>query len=739
NVVFSLVATNNGPDNAVAVQVVDLLPAGYTYVSSTATQGSYVATTGLWTIGNLANAASATLSITATVNAGGPYGNTAVVSSPVIDPIPGNNTSTVTPVPLLLPTLAKAIAPGTMALGGSATLTITLGNPNSIAITLTAALTDPMPAGVTTTSGNTGSCAGVTVASTSITMPAGTSIPPGSCTIVVTITSSTPGAVTNTTSGLVTTGGSAPPASAPLTVTATASTLGKTIVPATIPVGGTATLTITLANPNGVPLTLASPFTDTMPAGVTTTSGNTGTCADITVTPTVITKASGSPVPIGGCTIVVTITSSTPGSVTNVTSTLETQLGSAPQASAPLTVTGGSVSTLTKTIAPAAIAAGGTATLTLTLGNANASPLTLTAAFTDTMPVGVTTTSGNTGTCTGVTVTSTSIAMASGATIPAGGCTIVVTITSSTPGTVTNTTSPLQTGAGTTPPASAPLTVTVGAAGTLTKSIAPSTIAPAGIATLKLTLGNPNASPLTLTAPFTDTMPAGVTTTSGNTGTCTGVTVTSTAIAMATGSTIPPGGCTIIVTITSTTPGTVINTTSALQTGAGTTPPATAPLTVVAGAITLSKAFVPGTIVVGSSVTLTLSLGNSGVAPVTLTAPFTDPMPAGLTITSPNTGTCSGVTVTSTLITMAAGSSIPPGGCTIVVGVLASATGSFVNVTSALATSGGNAPPATAPVTVVVPGTGSIEPIPVNAPLGLALMMLLIAGLGAWQMKRKAS
>ena len=60
----------------------------------------------------------------------------------------------------------------------------------------------------------------------------------------------------------------------------------------------------------------------------------------------------------------------------------------------------------TKTILPATITAGGTATLTLSLANANATPQVLIAAFTDPMPAGLTTTSGNTGTCTGVTVAS---------------------------------------------------------------------------------------------------------------------------------------------------------------------------------------------------------------------------------------------------------------------------------------------------------------------------------------------
>ena len=40
NVVFTLVATNNGPSNGTGITVTDLLPAGYTYVSSTPPAGT---------------------------------------------------------------------------------------------------------------------------------------------------------------------------------------------------------------------------------------------------------------------------------------------------------------------------------------------------------------------------------------------------------------------------------------------------------------------------------------------------------------------------------------------------------------------------------------------------------------------------------------------------------------------------------------------------------------------------
>ncbi|THF47407.1 DUF11 domain-containing protein, partial [Flavobacterium supellecticarium] len=96
-IVFTIVATNNGAGNATGVQVVEQLPTGYTYVSATTTGGTFNNVTGLWTIGNMANGQSYTLTLTATVNATGTYTNSAVISGIENDPNPANNTSTITP------------------------------------------------------------------------------------------------------------------------------------------------------------------------------------------------------------------------------------------------------------------------------------------------------------------------------------------------------------------------------------------------------------------------------------------------------------------------------------------------------------------------------------------------------------------------------------------------------------------------------------------------------------------
>ena len=58
------------PDGATGVEITDLLPAGVTYVSDTATQGTYTDSTGVWALASVAASAADTLEITATVDAG---------------------------------------------------------------------------------------------------------------------------------------------------------------------------------------------------------------------------------------------------------------------------------------------------------------------------------------------------------------------------------------------------------------------------------------------------------------------------------------------------------------------------------------------------------------------------------------------------------------------------------------------------------------------------------------------
>ncbi|WP_207916026.1 DUF11 domain-containing protein, partial [Natronoflexus pectinivorans] len=80
NVVFTITVTNNGPSNATGVVVTDNLPSGYTYVSDNGDAATTVVGNDvIWNIGSLANGATQSLDITATVLASGDYDNTANV------------------------------------------------------------------------------------------------------------------------------------------------------------------------------------------------------------------------------------------------------------------------------------------------------------------------------------------------------------------------------------------------------------------------------------------------------------------------------------------------------------------------------------------------------------------------------------------------------------------------------------------------------------------------------------
>lgn len=98
-VTYTITASAGGPQVSPAVKVTEALPSAVTLVSATASTGSYSG--GVWTIGDLAVGASATLALKVTVNVTVPAGTTitdtvtASESTTVVDPNPSNNTASV--------------------------------------------------------------------------------------------------------------------------------------------------------------------------------------------------------------------------------------------------------------------------------------------------------------------------------------------------------------------------------------------------------------------------------------------------------------------------------------------------------------------------------------------------------------------------------------------------------------------------------------------------------------------
>jgi len=431
----------------------------------------------LLTSGTLSVGATAVITFTVQVTGTGVFNNTAngsgtgAVSSgnttdpsqngtnpdPDSDGNPGNN-NVPTPIvlpPLLPPTVAKAFVPGTIAPGGTSLLTITLSNPNPVALT-GATFNDNLPTGLTTIPGTAGTTCGgtATQTTTSVSLTGGTIPATGNCTVTITVTASGGGTYDNIipAGGLITTNGGSntTPATSSLTVTLAPPLVAKSFTPASIPVGGTSTLTILLTNPNAVALTGAA-FTDNLPGGVTTLPTTAATTCGGTPgqTATSVSLTGGTIPPNGSCVVTVSVTSTTPGPA--VTNTIPaggvTTTNSGPNttpATATLSVTV-AVPTIVKSFGAASFLLNGTTSLSFLLTNSNNIALS-NLAFTDLLPAGLTAPSGGTAMCGGtLTITGGNTLTFSGGALAANTtCTITVTVTGVASGAQNNTTGPIS-------------------------------------------------------------------------------------------------------------------------------------------------------------------------------------------------------------------------------------------------------------------------------------------------------
>jgi uncharacterized repeat protein (TIGR01451 family) len=155
-IVYTVTITNGSAvDSATSLLLTDFLPAGVTYVSEVASQGSYVSGTGVWTIGTLGALASATLDITATVDVS--TGGDAIVNTTTglaFDQFDSNSANDVGSIQIDVLndadlSVTKVVDDATPLEAGTVVYTITVSNPGGGAQATSVALTDLLPAGVT--------------------------------------------------------------------------------------------------------------------------------------------------------------------------------------------------------------------------------------------------------------------------------------------------------------------------------------------------------------------------------------------------------------------------------------------------------------------------------------------------------------------------------------------------------------------------------------------------------------
>ena len=628
------------------------------------------------------------------------------------------------------PSIAKAFGAAFVPLNGTTSLTFTITNPAANAVAETGvAFTDTLPAGlvVATPNGLTNTCGGTATAvagSGSISLTGGTIAASSTCTLTVNITATASGNFVNTTGNVSSTnGGTGNTATANISV-ATPPTITKTFGAAVIPLNGSTSLTFTITNPaaNTIGLTGVA-FTDNLPAGLVVATPNalTSTCGGTTTAVAgsgSISLSAGTLAVNTSCTISVNVTGTTGGAKNNSVQVTSAEGGTGNTSNASITVVSPAV--IIKAFGAASIPLNGSTSLTFTIQNNNTTSTLTGVGFSDTLPAGlvISTPNGLTGSCGGGTITATQatnvISLTGASLAQSTSCTFAVNVTGTAAGTQNNTTGNVtSTEGGTGGTASASINVV--APPSIAKAFGAAAVPLNGTTSLTFTIPNPAAKALAETGvAFTDTLPAGlvVATPNGLTNTCGG---TATAVAGSgsislTGGTVAASStCTLTVNITATTSGSFVNTTGNVSsTNGGTGNTATASIS-VATPPTITKAFGAAVIPLNGSTSLTFNITNPAINTIPLTGvAFTDSLPAGLVVTTPNalTSTCGG-TVTAVAgsgsISLSGGTLAVNASCSISVSVTGTSAGAKNNSVQVTSTEGGPGNTSNASITVVGP------------------------------------
>lgn len=604
--------------------------------------------------------------------------------------------ATVTTVVLRAPAISKTFTPTARAVNGTSQMVITLSNPNGAHALNGIAFADSYPAGLVNVNPaaivTTCPSATLTVSANSISL-AGASLAAGSsCTVTANVTSVAAASYTNTT-GLVSSGNGGTGTSASATITfTTLPTVSKAFASPTIPRNGVTTLSFTLTNNGSVGIT-GMTFTDLFPPGLVVASppalspvaacGGTveswnGSTASALAAGAPGLRLSGGAIaaPGGSCSFSVDVTAATAGSYDNVTSGVNSSLGSPGPVSNTANLRVMAAPVASKVFSPSTIGRGQTSRLVLTLVNPN--PVAITGvAFTDSYPVNLVNASvtNATTTCGGSVVAGAGggTLSLSGGSIPASGsCTVEADVTSNTVN-VTGYVNTVAAGGVTTGNAgssesAASATLVVNATPSIAKSFSVDVAASTTTMTLVIT-NNHTAGVSGLS--FTDVFPAGMLVDSPLTGTnsCGGTlqgwdgTTASTLAANApgirlTGGAIAgafPATCTITLRIRVTSGGVYQNQTSGVSltapfTGTGSVSNAA---TVIAPIVI--KTFTPNTVGANDLSRMEIQITNPSLTTALSNLTLNDSYPAGSLSTTvfmqnaptPNASTTCGGTLTA--------------------------------------------------------------------------------------------
>ncbi len=634
------------------------------------------------------------------------------------------NQATATINAYLPPSITKTFSSSSIPLNGITTLTFAISNTNTSQSLTGISFADTLPPGLVVANPSvlTIDCPNGAVAAPialGVVSLSGLSLTGGaSCSIGVNVTATSLGLKQNAVTISAFETGTGNTSNASLTV-AMSPSISKIFGASKLNVGSSTTLSFSIQNPNAATLNGVS-FSDTLQGGLTvaTPNGLTGSCGAGTITATAgstsISLANGVIAANSTCTFSINITATADGLISNITTSVDsTEGGTGNQAQA--TINAYRPPAITKAFGSSTIPLNTNTTLSFTISNPDTNQTLTGVSFTDTLTAGlvVATPNGLSTTCPNGTITavagSSSVAL-SGLSLNASlNCVITVNVTGNSSGLKQNSVTISATDPGTGNTSQANLSV-VGPP-LISKAFGVSKLNVGGTTSLTFSIKNPNAVTLNGVS-FSDTLPGGLIVSTPNSlqSTCGGTataTAGSTSISLTNGTVAAGLTCVLSLNVTAPADGIILNTTTNVtSTEGGNGNQAAASLT-IARPPAVTKAFSAVAIPLGTTATLTFSVTNPNVN-VTLTGiTFSDTLPAGLVVATPNglTGACGGSTITATAggsLVSFSGATLAPGvSCTFAVNVTGTTEGTKLNTTSAItSTQAVDGDPATASLLV---------------------------------------
>jgi len=587
------VKNNDAVNNATGVTMTDLLPANTTFVSATDGNGGTITQSGSTlsdAIGNLAHAATDTITVVVTPTGAGTITNTASVEGDQTDTNQANNSASVSTTvnggvtPTIDLSITKVAAPTTGTVGVNETYTIVVTNNDTTNDATGVSMTDLLPANATFVSATDGNGGTITQSGSTLSDAIGGLVHAATDTITVVVKPTAAGTITDTASveAIQADNNQANNSATVTTIVNGAAgpnidlSISKMASPTTGTVDVNETYTIVVTNNDTTNDATGVSMTDLLPANATFVSASDGNGGTITQSGNTLSDAIGGLAHTATDTITVVVTPTAAGTITDTASVEGIQADSNQAnntASVTTTVIVGVTPaidlSITKAASPTTGTVGVNETYTIVVKNNDTTNDATGVSMTDLLPANATFVSASDGNGGTITQSGNTLSDAIGNLARTATDTITVVVTPTASGTIINTAS-VEGNQADTNQSNNSATVTTNVNGTvtpaidlsITKTASPTTGTVGVNETYTIVVKNNDSTNDATGVSMTDVLPANATYVSASDGNGGTITQSGNTLSDAIGNLARTATDTITVVVTPTASGTIINTAS---------------------------------------------------------------------------------------------------------------------------------------------------------------------------------